>query len=280
MPGSSERSSASPGAVAILAFVIGVASIIGIAVLRGPYGPAEAVASAQGADDEGDRPGNGRSKASSSASASHSSSARVSSTTAAEASTGEPAATAEPEVASDAETALAQFKDRWRARDTKGAIAAAERLAELDKDAFKDNDLQSDLVGLTQQMSQMPGKEAERVFTLLTKKTAPYGLDVLLYLVTNKGGSLAADISEKLLEKPEILQRGTKAMQVAYKLRKASCPKKKDFFKEAGEVGDRRALGQLQIISKTSCGRRNTCCYEKDKDLDAAEAAIEARLGQ
>lgn len=63
-----------------------------------------------------------------------------------------------------------------------------------------------------------------------------------------------------------------------YQLRFAPCAKKKDYFKEAAEVGDRRALAQLQILSKSYCGRAATCCYEKDADLEAAEKAIEGRV--
>jgi eukaryotic-like serine/threonine-protein kinase len=101
---------------------------------------------------------------------------------------------------------------------------------------------------------------------------------MLLFLITNKGGSQAADTADKLLEQPDVLARGSKAMQVAYLVRKAPCEKKRELFARCGEDGDKRAYGELKIISKNSCGRRrNICCYENDKALQAAMEKIEAR---
>jgi hypothetical protein len=241
-----------------------VALVLVLAVARGPYGPTAPSAAAEVEEEERSGP-RGRPAGAASAAPPSSSGAAP-----------QPAASAAPELG--AKEALATFRDRWRVRDAKGALAALEKLAALDADALKDGDVQSDVLGLTQQVSMMSKEETERVFTILTQKTGTYGIDVLLFLVTNKGGSDASKIAGVLLEDPKVLERGSRAMQVAYQLRSAPCPKKKEFFKEAAEVGDRRALSQLQILSKTYCGRASTCCYEKDGDLQAAEKAIEGRI--
>lgn len=261
----------SPAAIGLGAFGGLLLIVIGLAVVRGPYGGA---------------PGSGPAA---SASADAGRSARPAASTEPEAEpSGDPVsispgpsakpAHAKPSTAEAADQ-LGAFRERWKVRDARGSLAALEKLAEIDKELFRDSDLKSDIVDLTQLAAKTPGLEG-RMFALLTEKAAPYGLDVLLYLVTNRGGSQAADTADKLLSQPDVLARGSKAMQIAFLLRKAPCEKKKDLFARAGTDGDERTLGQLQVLTKSSCRGRSVCCFEHGPEVDAAMGAIEARVGR
>lgn len=257
---------ASAGRTGLIAFGAMVCAVVTMALVRGPYGPADAAVASAATDDQG----SSRSKTSSESSGS----ARASSSAVA---AGSGSASDLPP---DAEAARAQFKSRWRVRDARSSLAAFEQLVKLDGDALKDKELQADVVGLSMLASQLPGDEGERVFGLLTKKTGTHGLDVLYTLITTKGGTQAAETADRLLKNPDVLAAGSKAMQVAYTLRKGTCDEKKATFKTAGEHGDGRAYSQLVDLSK-SCSRRrrnlNACCLEDDPDLKAAIEAIEAR---
>jgi hypothetical protein len=170
-----------------------------------------------------------------------------------------------------------------RIGDAKGQLALLEQLAEIDKASFGGDELQKNIITLTQQLTLLPGNEADRMFNLLAMKTGTQGLDILLFLITNRSGT-ASTIAAKLLENEEIVERGSPAMQIAYKLRKAKCDAKKDLLAEAGEKGDRRTRGQLEELNQ-DCGRSRrrgpgACCMHKDPALLAALAAMDARASR
>lgn len=197
-----------------------------------------------------------------------------------------PEAATRPPATADALAALADFVDRRQKGDHPGALTALEKLAEADKDAFADRQLQDQIVDLSQSVCRNPGPDNDRFFTLLTAKTSTHGPDIMLTLVTTKGGSAAAANAQKLLSQPDNLARGTPAMRVAFELHQAACTAKIPLFERAGKEGDRRAYAQLKQVNH-SCGQSRRgrrkrrvmvgCCLAGTPQLGAAIAAMNAR---
>jgi hypothetical protein len=172
----------------------------------------------------------------------------------------------------------ATFEDAMRKRNTKGALEALEALVALDAEVLSDPSIRTHVVALSQPVSLLPGKEPERFLDLLATKAGTRGIDVLYELVTTKGGSRAARDSDLYLRDPNVFERASPALKIAWELRQAeTCAQKKPLLARASSDGDRRALGQLQL-TKQSCRRGAKCCDWKDPELDAALAAIQARL--
>lgn len=174
--------------------------------------------------------------------------------------------------------ARATFEDAMRQRNMKGALEALEALVALDVEVLSDPLVRGNVVALAQSVSLLQGKDPERFLDLLATKAGTRGIDVLYELVTTKGGSRAAQDSDLYLRDANVLERASPALKIAWELRQAeTCVQKKPLLARASSDGDRRALGQLQL-TKQRCGRGATCCDWKDPELDAALAAIQARL--
>ncbi len=169
---------------------------------------------------------------------------------------------------------------KLRRNDLKGALAALEQLVELDPKAPKDPKVRESIVDLTQRLTLLTTGEPERMFSMLAQKMGTTGIDILYQLVTTKGGSRAAKLAESLLLQEEVLDRGSPALQVAWKLRRAkTCDARKALFPDAAKDGDSRTLGQLYILDR-QCSRRRPdpgCCSEKDPELKATMDALKAR---
>jgi eukaryotic-like serine/threonine-protein kinase len=162
------------------------------------------------------------------------------------------------------------FMDRVRKNDLKGSVNALEDLATKYPWALKDRDVKEQVVELSQRVTALQTDDPDRMFAVLAHKSGSVGIDILYYLATSKGGSRASKMAEEYLRDPKVVGRGSEAMKVAWELRQAKCDDKKALFARAGEHGDVRSLGQLQLLNRR-CGRRNRgCCYENDKELDAA----------
>jgi hypothetical protein len=96
------------------------------------------------------------------------------------------------------------------------------------------------------------------------------GPDLLYELLTTRGGSKAAKRADELLRDEAVRSRGSPAMRVAYDLRTAkTCDAKRALYERAGEEGDRRALGQLHVLSRE--------CGSSDPKLKAAIEALKKR---
>jgi hypothetical protein len=169
------------------------------------------------------------------------------------------------------------FMDRVRKNDLKGSVTALEDLAAKYPWALKDRDVKEQVVELSQRVTALQSDEPDRMFAVLASKSGSVGIDILYYLATSKGGSRASKMAEEYLRDDAVVRRGSEAMRVAWELRQAKCDDKKALFARAGEHGDVRSLGQLQLLNRR-CGRRNRgCCYENDKELDAAMEKFKAR---
>jgi hypothetical protein len=178
---------------------------------------------------------------------------------------------------SDVRAALDDFHKKIAFNALNQALPALEHLIEIDPDVAKD--AHSDIVDLAQRIMGLKGSEPDQVYEILVTKMGTDGIDILYEMVTTKGGSDAAVYSKKLLDRPDILARGSPAVQVAYKLREAkSCDEIRALFGDIREHGDGRSLGQLYLIGKRRCSRYGgACCLENDKDLDTTIKAVQAK---
>jgi hypothetical protein len=190
-----------------------------------------------------------------------------------------------PQVLRDtAEVRAAQeaFSHKLRINDLKGSVVALQKLLDVQPDAPKDPAVRDRVVDLAVRIMFVQGNEPDVVFTLIATKMGKPGIDILYQIATTKGGSKAQKYAEALLDDARILdERGSEAVKIAWKLyRTTDCAKKKSLLAQAGEHGDRRSLGQLQLMDDSCKARRrmpNACCFAKDPELEAALAALKAR---
>jgi hypothetical protein len=157
------------------------------------------------------------------------------------------------------------------------ALAAFEQLAEADPKAARDRALRDRVVDLTMRLSLMNAPEGERLFSLITFRTGTTGPDILYELMTTRGGSKAAVRAEELLRRDEVRLMGTPALRIAYDLRTARCSQKSALFRRAEIEGDRRALGQLELMNQ-DCDQDEGCCMPGDRALKATIAVMRKRL--
>jgi hypothetical protein len=121
------------------------------------------------------------------------------------------------------------------------------------------------------------GVDGERLLTVINTKMGAAGPDMLFELMTTKGGSRAAKRAEELLRDEAVRLRGSPALRIAYDLRVArSCEDKAALLDRAKDDGDRRTLGQLQLLNQ-DC-RRGECCLSNDPKLRAAMDGIKERF--
>lgn len=164
--------------------------------------------------------------------------------------------------------------------DLKGALAKLDALLAIDPNAARDDSVRGAIMELTGRIMLVVGPEPDKMFDLIVNHMGTTGIDILYQLMTTKGGSRAANVAQKLLEREDVRAKGTEALRVAYGLRMGkSCDEKKALFAAARENGDGRSLGQLYLLNRR-CGRRNAdpvCCLNGDKDLDATIDALQKK---
>jgi serine/threonine protein kinase len=189
-----------------------------------------------------------------------------------------PAPPASPEDEASAREIRARIEKSMRVGNTSAFVADMERLFEIDPTAATDRDLRSAIVEVLMRIMMGDGAEAERLFTLIGTKMGTAGPDLLFELVTTRGGSRAAKRAEEMLRDEALRSRGTPALRIAYDLRFAKgCEERISLLERAREDGDRRTLGQLQILSNQEC-RRGECCLQTDPGFKPAMEAIKERL--
>jgi hypothetical protein len=162
----------------------------------------------------------------------------------------------------------------------RGAVTDIDALMTSDAKNADDRELRNLIVDLAMRIMVGAGPEAEQLFSVVSEKMGSHGDDILLELVTTRGGSRAARRAEELLMDPKIFSRGTPAMRVAFELRVAPCDQKPKLFERAKADGDARALGQLTMLNQECRRRSGSCCLHKDPKLKDAVASMRERLGQ
>lgn len=122
---------------------------------------------------------------------------------------------------------------------------------------------------------------ASQLFDTLAEDTGHEGIELLYDIIEGQGGSRASKLAWERLERPAVQKRASRAIQIALELRMASCKDKPSLFARAEAEGDERARRVLAIHGSSKClGRQGECCYRKNKDLERAIEAIEAREAQ
>ena len=158
----------------------------------------------------------------------------------------------------------------------KGAEALL-ALAELAPEAFDDGDVRRAAVRIAVGMGTVDNERSARVFLALGDEIGEPGLAVLYELFATKGGTKAWKRTRDILREPARQQRMSPALRVAYDLRNATCEEKAGLFGRAAEVGDGRALKQLQILLHARCREGTACCYRDSEELREAIAQLERR---
>lgn len=174
---------------------------------------------------------------------------------------------------------------QWRramleAADRRAWMVGAEALlalAELAPESFDDGDVRRAAVRIAVGMGTVDNERSARVFLALGDELGEPGLAVLYELLATKGGTKAWTRTRDILREPTRRERMSPALRVAYELRVATCEDQAALFGRAAEVGDHRALKQLQILLHASCREGTACCYRDSEELKEAVAQLERR---
>lgn len=162
------------------------------------------------------------------------------------------------------------FSNHVQNGQRKEALAALEKLIGEDPSALADYVVGNEIATLAVQSSAQDPSEAERLFQLISTRMGATGPDILFTIMRQRGGSQAAERAAALLADDAVRARGTKEMRIAYDLWQAkSCEQRAALYGRAGEEGDGRALGRLQM-TKRECGESG--------ELERAIEAIKDRL--
>jgi hypothetical protein len=168
-----------------------------------------------------------------------------------------------------------------RATTLADAMAIAQRLVATAPEESADPQLRY----LVRKGAQTPGQAAKLAFELMTHDMGRSGPDLIydLWLTSPK----AKERAEALLKKPEVREKFSPELAIAYDLRLAkSCEDKVPLLERAAQLGDERSLGQLSPLatkSKKGCGRwkRNPCpapCAKQAKEYMDAIRTISKRV--
>lgn len=196
-----------------------------------------------------------------------------------------PASTATPVAAASSDTPEGTPRE-LRARFVKDvqtgrmvdAVATLDALLDADGDAAQDRELRSYVVELTQRVTLLEDGTPDRLFDIIAKKMGTTGGDILYEIVSTKGGSRAAKRANELLRDPDVVKRGSPAMQIAWAMRNAKrCEDKIALLDRAKDDGDARTFGQLQLLNR-SCRRSEECCLRDEPAFRAALDAIKDRM--
>jgi eukaryotic-like serine/threonine-protein kinase len=130
------------------------------------------------------------------------------------------------------------------------------------------------------------GEDDDEAFALLEGPFGEHGVDALIELTAKGPGRDIRDLrarAAKSLAKPEVRAHASTAAGILLDLKAApGCAAKHDVLPRVKEAGDGRVMPTLKAMkSVRGCGflNRSDCwgCMRRDKDLDEAIAAVEAR---
>jgi hypothetical protein len=177
--------------------------------------------------------------------------------------------------ARDLRTRLLNGAERGKIPDVAAALLG---LVEEDPKAFDDDAVEEAAATLAKRLG--PDDEtSQKVYYALSHKTGSAGLDVL-YRVYDESppGSQPASRAESILALQATSTRASKALKIAWELRRSACDHKPLLFERAGTDGDDRTLRQLVSLADPACDkRRGQCCLGRDLKLQKARAHIEDR---
>jgi eukaryotic-like serine/threonine-protein kinase len=176
------------------------------------------------------------------------------------------------------------------AQDSAAAATIFLELADKERAAFGDRAVQTEAASVAK-IAAAGGHSADLVFDRLGSDLGADGLDILYDLAARERSPDAAaertslapptgagPRARAILGRPATLARATPAMRIAYELRTATCPSRPGLFGRAADDGDDRALEILTAMQPPLCSRKDACCFVKNRELERAVAAIQARL--
>lgn len=176
---------------------------------------------------------------------------------------------ADPQVAG-AKELRASLEKSARSGQVSTFVSDLERLLEVEPQAAEDRDIKNAIIEVLMRIMMGDSPHVDPLFKIIQDKMGTAGPDLLYELLTTRGGSRAAKRADELLRDEAVRSKGSPAMRIAYDLRTArGCPAKAALYERAGEEGDRRALGQLFVLSRE--------CGSKDPKLKAAIDALKTR---
>ncbi len=165
---------------------------------------------------------------------------------------------------------------------TQNALDALETFMKLDPDGPRDNNVQKALKELAvKSCVDKVAESCKRIMQILSERAGQGGIDVLFEIVVTKGGTGANWHASQLLQKTEVVERGSDAARMAIALRNAnSCPKVRELLGDAAKMGDNRAVRELQILTggRRQCQARGCCIVQSDPEVKTVIATIQARL--
>jgi hypothetical protein len=162
------------------------------------------------------------------------------------------------------------------------AIDSLEVFIKMDPDGPKDRNVQTGVNGLAVKACvDKTSKNCKRLMSLLSENMGEGGVDILFELVVTRGGTGATWHAAQLLQKSDVIERGSKALRIAHALRAAnSCPKVRALLGDAAKEGDSRAIRELKIVTSrgSQCRARGCCIVQSDPGVKTAIATIQTRL--
>jgi serine/threonine-protein kinase len=156
-----------------------------------------------------------------------------------------------------------------RATTISDAMAVAERLFAVAPEKADD----AGVGMLVKRGAQTPGNAEKLALRLMSEVMGESGADLLydLYTSSKIEASLRSEV-EKRLAKPEVQQKFSPALRIAYELRRSpSCDARLPLLPRASQLGDERSVAVLLPLgtgSKRGCGRwkRNPCPAQCDAE--------------
>lgn len=167
-------------------------------------------------------------------------------------------------------------------KDVKAARLSVLDLVEREPSAFRDPDIQKE-AALAAELAAADGAADDVVDAIAN---VDGGTDVLYELVVRdssvQGGAApsraAAVRARAILSRPEVYERTSPALKVAFELRASPCQKRVFMFPRVVEEGDERALAILGAMRPPTCGPEGGGCCSKSPELDDAITHLSERL--
>jgi eukaryotic-like serine/threonine-protein kinase len=170
------------------------------------------------------------------------------------------------------------------ARSIKSWVKGAEALTTLAQEeprAFEEDEIREAAAAVAVGMATGGDELADPIFAVLTGDMGEPGLGVLWEIVRTKGGTRAQQRAIALMRTPAVAERTPLPLRIAFDLRMTPCDAKEPLFAEAAEIGDHRALQELQILAHAKCkSPRHGCCFRENVAIRDAIAALEKKLGK
>jgi serine/threonine-protein kinase len=120
----------------------------------------------------------------------------------------------------------------------------------------------------------------DAVFDTLDKRLGASGLDLLYDLALSRGGTRGGQRARAILGRPDVVERESPALRVAFEFFVASCVDRHGLLDRAAAEGDRRVLALLAQAHGAQCSnKKDPCCFREDPAMAAAIAKLRGRVG-